>query len=158
MSNAEPVGSEEIDLRTNPQLRQIIGRLKDASQEERKRLFADLKKTPHLFAAFLKMKPAVSYFFASLKINFRNTTWRCSFLSDNFNTPHAHKHIIINGTVEYTCISHRFTASLPDRNGVNSFCIYKTCHLNPSTINSIYFRRIATKDEKDPDLTLQCCI
>jgi len=48
--------NDEIDPRTNPQLRQIISRLKMSSPEERKKVFADLKKTPHLFAAFLKMK------------------------------------------------------------------------------------------------------
>jgi hypothetical protein len=50
------MASNEEDLRANPQLRQILNRLKTSSTEERKKVFADLKKTPHLFAAFLKMK------------------------------------------------------------------------------------------------------
>ncbi|CAD5215336.1 unnamed protein product [Bursaphelenchus okinawaensis] len=42
----------------DPQLQQIFHRLqKVKSSEERQALFADLKKTPHLLAAFLKIRP-----------------------------------------------------------------------------------------------------
>ncbi|KAI1729114.1 histone acetylation protein domain-containing protein [Ditylenchus destructor] len=50
------MGHMKQNMPQDPQLRQIITRLKATnSPEERKNVFADLKKTPHLFAAFLKM-------------------------------------------------------------------------------------------------------
>jgi hypothetical protein len=40
-----------------PQLQMILQRLRNAqTKDEREVIFHDLKKTPHLFAAFLKMK------------------------------------------------------------------------------------------------------
>lgn len=42
----------------DPQLQQIYRRLKTSSVEERSAIFADLKKTPHLFAAYLKISQA----------------------------------------------------------------------------------------------------
>lgn len=42
----------------DPQLQQIYRRLKTSSVEEKSAIFADLKKTPHLLAAYLKMSQA----------------------------------------------------------------------------------------------------
>ncbi|KAI6240900.1 Histone acetyltransferase [Aphelenchoides fujianensis] len=50
--------AHDNDLRTNQQVCEIVHRLQTAQDgEERKRMFLELKKTPHLFAAFLKMRP-----------------------------------------------------------------------------------------------------
>uniref|UniRef100_A0A915EGW6 histone acetyltransferase n=1 Tax=Ditylenchus dipsaci TaxID=166011 RepID=A0A915EGW6_9BILA len=55
-NSQDPSQMGQMKHSQDPQLRQIIARLKaTTSPEERKSVFADLKKTPHLFAAFLKM-------------------------------------------------------------------------------------------------------
>ncbi|CAD6188119.1 unnamed protein product [Caenorhabditis auriculariae] len=53
---ADPM-QQANDPSLNPQLQKIMQRLKTSrTQEEREGLFNDLKKTPHLFSAFLRMK------------------------------------------------------------------------------------------------------
>lgn len=56
-SNQMVDGGRGVSVQQDPQLQVIIQRLKNAhAPEEKEQVFSDLKKMPHLFAAFIKMK------------------------------------------------------------------------------------------------------
>lgn len=63
MQQQQPPQQQQQQQQTNPALTdpamaQVVNRFKMAkTDEEKQSAFQELKKTPHLFAAFIKMKP-----------------------------------------------------------------------------------------------------
>lgn len=56
MQNAQVHGGPQQQQMNDPQLIQIMKRMREArSTEEKEAVYSDLKKTPHLFTAFLKL-------------------------------------------------------------------------------------------------------